>query len=1048
MSEPRKKSKKNPEDTSVDWAEKLKASMSEGYSESDTDTDHTDDDLAALLRAQLGKSTENTSLMDSLDTSEFEEEFDDEEEFDEDEIDDEFAVDGVLEEDSESEEDYSEDTEEDYSEDTEEDYSEDTEEDYSEDTEEDYSEDTEEDYSEDTEEDYSEDTEEDYSEDTEEDYSEETEEDYSEDTEEDYPEDTEEDYSEDTEEDYPEDTEEDYSEEIEEDYSEETETNAAIADVAEQSIDAPVYRTKPTGEYRRPEAERLTDDLLNGLVFSDMVGGPRLKAISDENARLLEEEAFATVRDLSLDDDSAAIRDQVDPESENATEDLGASETRESSTTSRRQAKQIHDPLQLGLDDVSPTVKSKKRHEISMASDISDPDEVTEGNDYPHIRTQEGTEESLQDMGLCLHLGYEEAMRHSDEQAQIELLRTRQHETRETRQTGEVCSVRFKREYRGREDTSAVEKAYVKARRWNFFRLLYAVIGGFVAIIYDLLPLIIPSDSELALSYASLYAPVGLLGTLLVCLPFLTRLFKGIKSLLDFEPTRYTVSGTAILISLLHSGAACFAGDPYSLPLFGGVALLMLSFASLSEYLVTEGEHRAFTVVSSGKLARVLTSESTPSASALRQKLSRQAEDGQTRVPPDEQTVLTVVRARRVADYFARTRRYNPYMGRLNYMLPVALLCSIVCAGLALILGDGIWTEGMQVFTATYLACLPAAYIVALTLPLFRANGILENKGAAVIGTAAPVEYAGKQSAHVIFADGHALKALYRKDVTLRGDDDSADSRRTADVIFRLLDTPLAVEPTLQNRSLDGYRIDIAEIQNEYVRLYLMDDETERTTEIMMGSHEALTHRGIRLPKIGMEQRYKKSAGSHVLYVAFNRNFHLAYAVEYRVGRTFAKTAMILSDMGYRVSLSSFDPLVDTDMEGINRLRRRTPIEVLRPAEYEPIREICSGGLIVTGRSLDLLQPLIACRKMKRAYRKAHLISWLGLLASVGLSALAVSLGGIALLSSGILTLWQLLGMGSMLAVSYATVGSLSAEPETAKTASNTEAKPEKNKNP
>jgi hypothetical protein len=39
--------------------------------------------------------------------------------------------------------------------------------------------------------------------------------------------------------------------------------------------------------------------------------------------------------------------------------------------------------------------------------------------------------------------------------------------------------------------------------------------------------------------------------------------------------------------------------------------------------------------------------------------------------------VLTAVRTGRVSDYFARTCRYNPYMGRLNYLLPVALLSAI-----------------------------------------------------------------------------------------------------------------------------------------------------------------------------------------------------------------------------------------------------------------------------------------------------------------------------------------------------------------------------------
>ena len=66
MSEPTKNAKKNPENTSVDWAEKLKVSMSEGYREETADTSfHEEDDLAAMLRAQLGKSAEQTSIFAS-----------------------------------------------------------------------------------------------------------------------------------------------------------------------------------------------------------------------------------------------------------------------------------------------------------------------------------------------------------------------------------------------------------------------------------------------------------------------------------------------------------------------------------------------------------------------------------------------------------------------------------------------------------------------------------------------------------------------------------------------------------------------------------------------------------------------------------------------------------------------------------------------------------------------------------------------------------------------------------------------------------------------
>ena len=70
--------KKNPQNETVDWAERLKASMNAEPAEAPvraTAPAAGEDDLAALLRAQLAHSAEYAeSVGYDLDTSEFEEE--------------------------------------------------------------------------------------------------------------------------------------------------------------------------------------------------------------------------------------------------------------------------------------------------------------------------------------------------------------------------------------------------------------------------------------------------------------------------------------------------------------------------------------------------------------------------------------------------------------------------------------------------------------------------------------------------------------------------------------------------------------------------------------------------------------------------------------------------------------------------------------------------------------------------------------------------------------------------------------------------------------
>ena len=719
-----------------------------------------------------------------------------------------------------------------------------------------------------------------------------------------------------------------------------------------------------------------------------------------------------------------------------------------------RKASRIFSPLQLGLDDISSTVKDTACAECSSAPpsavDESIRDHAAKDTNYTHRMAvdnrAEKEESELGDTDLYLRLGYEDSLRHTDDQLKIEKLREANakkaaEKNPPLRQSVEIPSVHVEREYGGRKDTARVENAYRQAHRQNVARLVIACMGALVGLLYESLPIFLAPVSRLSVVDSPYYLPLGLAWVLLISLPFLSRLGRGLKSLLNFEPTRYAVSAMALLISLIHGGIACAVGNPYALPLFGSPVLLMLAVAALSEFFVTDGEHRAFLVASSGKSPYLLTDEATPASAAL--DTLREKEDIRTR-----RRVFTVVRAGHVSDYFARTGRYNPYMGRLNYLVPAALLSAILCAGLQLALDTSPLPAVLRTFTATYLLCLPSAYLLAMTLPLRRINRELGQKGTAIIGAATPTEYVSSTPAHLIFSDGDALKVRHRKDITLRGDTQSEEYRRMADTVFRLLNTPLAVEPTLHDGRETNERIEIAEIDEQYIRLYLVNPRENATTEIMMGSHSALTRRGIRLPKLSMEQRYKKSEGSHVLYVAFNRSFHLAYAMEHRVGRTFSHVYTSLYEQGYEVSIAAFDPLVDPAMDGLARLRKRGRLDILRPESFEALRKSRESGLIATGRSLDILHPLNACRTMLRAYRKAHLLQWLCLLPGVGLSVLAVCMGWSWLSLSGTLVLWHLLqGILTLRVTSNAT--SAKALDQTAKgDTSDTEPKPSKQDSP
>ncbi len=977
-------SKKHPQqEETVDWAERLKASMSE-ESRSTLSIDSTDDDLAALLRAQLAKGTEEPLSASSLDISEFE---------------------------SESEEDSPDESEEDSPDEFEEDYPDESEEDSPDESEEDYPDEFEEDYPDESEEDSPD----------------ESEEDYSDESEEDYPDEAEEDYPDESEEDYPDESEEDYPDEPEDENNAEPLPSPAAASV-------------------------IADELLNG--------GDRLSALAaldEENTRLLEEEGITLLPEegrlpdqISLFDEEARgstfAQEEADDDTYDASTDdvcdtdeghvarvLDAAFEAERAATEADAHEYIlpYDPMQLGLeaqsvqscaaDEEAPFLGAEyaaigKTSVVTAGSEAkADRHTVPFGGTLYTERMSHAGDETTEerDTDLYLRLGYEQDLQHAREQERVERLRTRA-DAEAPMDDSPASNVSVSQEYTGRARNEAVERAYNRAGRKQLLRLLAAIMATAIALAYESIPAIPALARALPFVQTFAYPLIAAAWLLLACIPFAGRIRHGLVSLFAFEPARYSVVATAIPVALLQAILSACSGAPGDV-LFVGATLTMLAVAAVSELLATLGEERAFSVVSAGKPVAILTDDATPASVAAKAVLPR--EDNTDAAP-----IRTVVRTGRLSDYFARTNRYNPYMARLNYLVPATLLAAILTAGLTLILGGDLLTDASRVFAATYLGALPGAYLLAMSLPLCHANRRMARHGLALVGAASIAELADGQGETVIFADGDALTAVNRKEITLRDDPEIDRWRYMAAEVFHLINSPLAVTMPLPPAALDDVHVEIAETGEGCVKLYLIGSRagrpaTRRTrqetptpaVEVLLGTHDALVRRGVRLPKASMEQAYKKSGASRVLYLAFDRRFHLAYAAEYRPTRAFAHAVATLADTDRRVALYTYDPTLTPSVLDTPRMRALPRVELLRPAYVETRRGARSAALVCTEQATDIVLPLVAARSVRRGYTIASILSWVAFVGSVCLCGVAAWQGGMWLLSSATVTGWQIL---------------------------------------
>ena len=669
-----------------------------------------------------------------------------------------------------------------------------------------------------------------------------------------------------------------------------------------------------------------------------------------------------------------------------------------------------HDPLQLTLDTIRVAPKNLPK---SGADVRSSP--VGGGGTSPHATDAVPKEEELhgyavirddeskdRDTALYFHLGYEKEVEQMEDVAFVQRVSDQcnkeeyiKRDKSGLRNTPPV--IYDGEEYTSSAQTCEEERAYAGAQILCKVRLWLTLAFALVGVAFDILPdfagMLGPGLEAFVGSYY--YPMLGFAWLMIACLPAISHLWRGLRSLWELKPVMYAIPATALLLSLTHTAVAFFLAGK-GIRLYIGASLLLLLMACLCDCFKIAAERMSFRVASSGKSKYVVTAETNP---ALKDA--------------DEETYARSFRVRRVerlSDYFMQVTRYDRKERYVGRCIAGAFLGALTVAGIVIVTGKGAWLAGLSAFSGTYLVALPGTYLVMLTLPLLFVNRRIGSHGCAVLTPEATDAYApGKrpepEAMHLYFNAGDVLKASHIKAVTMAGDDSANDYRRLSNRLFSLLNFPLCDEAfPVREETLKGIHLEIAESDETCLRLYMVDPAEELACEVLMGSYEALRSRGIKLPKGSMERVYKRTEDSRVLYMAFDRKFRLAYSVKYRPRRSFAQAVKSLTPLGYVLSVISYDPLITKDLLSPLTTGEQPRIDLIRPDTVTEERDSRSCTIVATGRAVDVAYPLTACRHLKTLSRRAKMLAWLSALLAV--AGLGVCLGFGILSHIGTLLIW------------------------------------------
>ncbi|MBQ1963410.1 MAG: hypothetical protein II369_04760 [Clostridia bacterium] len=511
-------------------------------------------------------------------------------------------------------------------------------------------------------------------------------------------------------------------------------------------------------------------------------------------------------------------------------------------------------------------------------------------------------------------------------------------------------------EYDGQHHREAILAAYIRDRRFLILRVILTALATLALFFVDQ-----RFTAERTLSGMTPASPwmtplIGLLILLAAALLSHRQLIEGIRHLVKFSPTPYTVGAVLLPIVLLYDACQIFTAAPM-LPANLAMALLLL-LTAFCDVLRLSCELRVFRILSADAPKMVLSP-----VDPRKKKLRRG--DKIVKIIHDDagKNLYRVRSADHVMGFF---RRFNsmesagaPFMTFLIIMLSFAVLTAFAAAiyrpELAFVLSS---------FMTVLLLCAPLSAVFGYFYSLYRANRLLAHYNCALVGGEAVDEYDGEKT--VIFRDGDLLTARKQTEISSGEDGDLQEDLRLCGLLFAKIGGPLGEILKVTRKAQGDATVSILRVQDNGV------EGTVDTHRILAGDGEFLRRYGVSTPKESAEKALRRTPNAAPLHVAIDGVLKLSFEIEYECRQDFECLVSDLAEHGTLVALYTYNPNLSDEFLPLCRPRRPDPVSVFRPGRYEeeaPLELADAGAVTLSADHRTLVYPLHAAAGVTAARR-------------------------------------------------------------------------------
>jgi len=435
--------------------------------------------------------------------------------------------------------------------------------------------------------------------------------------------------------------------------------------------------------------------------------------------------------------------------------------------------------------------------------------------------------------------------------------------------------------------------------------------------------------------------------------------------------------------------------SPEECSVFGLLFAVPTLAAIGADYFKSSTEFAAFKKISQNEEKRVIDNHLTRTLEHENAALDGAIEEHKSRIMRIFRTVF-------VSDFFKRLERCTEKTSNVALLLFAPLGAALVTGTVVFFVPGGI-EKAAAALALVFLLAVPSMALLIHRLPCFCAQVEAGEEDSAFVGESSLIEYS---AIDVITFDD--TEVFGPDDVTLQRimlygrSDNLTKALRQMSSLFMNVGGPL---DRLFSDALDRKA---SAAVNTYIENGGIYGEID-SHPAFAGTLDYMIEKGVRIPDDEAESQEKLSDSIKVMYAALDGEVYAKFYIRYSFSEEFSMLLPTLEDEGIKVLVYTSDPNITSDL--IKSLTAGTDnIRVMRrflPTTHDSViyREV-SAGMVTFGEKSNAINMIILAKRYSKLTSRLAITELIAM-AVGGVLGILLSLGGMLLVPSAALAVWQ-----------------------------------------